>query len=135
MSDSNPTRVRHAQFKAAFDEVIGDPFAPEPIEGGYVRLKRKTPVKIMQLDDLSSGSKNPARPLVNDFFIDVENAIRDVITDPEILQQFWETYLWEEPVLNQDQRNAIEQMLGKKFIARRLVPVDRYFITIRQKRG
>lgn len=133
MSDSNPTRVLYAQYKRAFDEVMGDPFALEPIEGAYSQFKRRSAMRIAEVNDLGHGVVNPARPLVNDFFCDVENAVRDAIPDDEERQTFWETYLLDEPLLSQPERTRLELALGKKFIARRLVPVNRYFVVIRHK--
>jgi hypothetical protein len=141
MADSNPTRARrNEEFslnKAAFDEVIGDPYAIEPFDGGYLRFKRQTQIKLQQINDLGHGTINPARPLINDFFCDVENIVKEVLTDPEFRNRFWKTYLYEVPMLNAAERNRVEQRLGKKFWLRGLIPVKNYFIAIRRpkKRG
>lgn len=136
--DSNPTRARRADEyrfnKAAFDEVIGDPFSDDEDrqEGSYPRFKRKG-LKVQQINDLGHGSVNPARPLFSDFFVDVENIVEEVITDPEQLGRFWETYLYEEPVLTPEERNLLEQRLGKKFRLRGLIPVKNYFIARKER--
>lgn len=134
--DSNPTRARYAQNKAAFVEVIGDPYAiPEPIEGEYYRLKRRTQVNVFQIDDGGSATPRAAQPNKMDFFCDVENAVTEVINNQIVLDMFWCTYLDDEPLLNQQQRNDLEQRIGKKFAARRISPVKEYFKTIRRKLG
>jgi hypothetical protein len=124
----------YSKNKAAFDEVIGDPFALEPIEGAYLRFKRRAQIKIQHINDLGHGTVNPARPLINDFFCDVENIIAEVITDPDRLDEFWDTYLYEEPVLTTAQRNYLEQRLGKKFWVRGLIPVKNYFIAVKRRK-
>lgn len=136
MSDSNPTRVRYAQNKAAFDEVIGDPFAsPDPIEGEYYRLKRQTCMKVASYDDIGHGSKNMAKPLVQDFFCDVERIVESVIA-PGRLKYFWAAYLYDDPdALTPTERNVVEQAIGRKFAAFKISPVRRYFISIRRPIG
>lgn len=134
--DSNPTRVRYAQNKRAFVDVIGDPFAlPEPIEGEYYRLKRRTAIKTFNIDDAGSATARAAQPNKMDFFCDVDNAVGEVVTNKVLLERFWRTYLDDEPALNQAQRNELEQRIGRKFVVRRISPVREYFKTIRRKLG
>lgn len=140
MSDSNPTRVRYAQNKAAFNDVIGDPYAkPDPIEGQYYRLKRRSTMRVANIDDVGHATGNAARPNAMDFFCDVERCVNQVITNKHVLENFWITYLEDDPLLNQHERNELEQKIGKKFAAHRISPVARYFVTIRRplasKRG
>lgn len=118
--------------KAAFDEVIGDPWSTDEDrqEGSYPRFKRKG-IKVQQINDLGHASVNPARPMFSDFFVDVENIVAEVITDPTQRDQFWETYLYEVPILSPQERNLLEQRLGKKFRLRGLIPVKNYFIVIK----
>lgn len=136
MGDSNPTRVRYAENKAAFDEVIGDPFAkPEPIEGAYYRRKQRSSTHLSKIDDVGHGSRNPATPNDIDFFADVENIVAEVIHNKVLLDKFWRTYMFDEPLLGQVERSKLEQKIGRRFVTRRIVPVRRYFIAIRRPIG
>lgn len=134
MTDTNPTRVRYADYKAAFVEVLGDPSSPDTPEGAYSEYKRRSAMRIAEINDLGHGSVNPAKPLVNDFFCDVENVVKEVIPDLQVRQLFWNTYLMEEPDLfTHAELSRFEREIGKKFIARRITPVSRYFRSIRQR--
>jgi hypothetical protein len=136
MPDKNPTRARHADNKKAFVDVLGDPFAPEPIEGHYNLLKRRSSIGAMKTNfDEGQATDNPARPNALDFFCDVERVVKEVIQDRNILNKFETIYMIgeiEKPELSQAERNRLEQRLGKLFKAYRISPVSKYFISIRR---
>ncbi len=135
MSDTNPTRVRYAQNKAAFDDIIGDPFTvPDPVEGAYYRLKRSGGIKATQFTGLGQGTTNLAKPNIMDFFCDVELTVELVIKNDTLLARFWKTYLDDELLLGQAERASLEQRIGKKLRAFRISPASRYFVSIRKAR-
>jgi hypothetical protein len=134
-----------AQNKNAFDTVIGDPFAyPDPINGQYMRLKSLTSIRVQNLENESSGTGNAARPSVLDFFIDVENAIRDGLeawsrdcpgtgTINALVALFYNTYFYEcDKQFAPAERPSIEQHIGRILIARKISPPSKYFTTIRK---
>lgn len=124
--------------KIAFDDVIGDPFAkPEPIDGQYFTLSRRSTINVMDNNfDLGKGTRNAAQPSVIDFFCDVERTIGDALTSEE-KTKFFEVYVLESrpDALTPKERMQIEQKLGKLFRNRKLSPVTKYFKTIRQSVG
>lgn len=137
MSDQNPTRARHAAYKKAFTEILGDPFALEEIEGQYNEMRRKCPMHIQRLNGLGHETKNPAKPNAMDFYCDVERVIEEVV-DTNLLPKFEKIYIMgdiDNPQLSQAQRNRLEQRIGKLLIAHKIYPVRDYFKTIRKRRG
>lgn len=142
MSDTNQTRTgnreRFQENKQAFTDVFGDPFAkPDPIEGSYNRLKRRSSINVQQINDSVADTKYPAKPSIHDFFCDAERAVDDVILDEETSRYFVYTYVTEETLtaFTQDERTKLEQEIGKRLRARKLSPVTRYFTVIRQPTG
>lgn len=124
--------------KIAFEDVIGDPFAkPEPIDGQYFTLARRSTINVMDNNfDLGKGTRNAAQPSVIDFFCDVDRAIGDGLSEEE-RTKFFEVYVLESwpDALTPKERMKIEQKLGKLFRNRKLSPVTKYFKTIRQSVG
>jgi len=140
----NKQAERAAKYKAAFDEVIGDPYGyPDPLEGYYLTLRSGSPVKIGGTDvtPTSSSPINGGKPNAVDFFCDVEAAIKDgldVWEWRENLDQklfnFQTTYFTEDPKyykFTQKERVALEQHIGRLFVARKISPVPRYFTIIK----
>ena len=134
-----------ARNKKAFDHVIGDPFAkPEPVDGQYLRLKQNSSIRAQNIANESSGSKNAARPSVLDFFIDVENAIRDGLEAWDrysyspvpvivLVSLFSNTYFYEcDKQFAPAERPSIEQHIGRILVARHIYPTSKYFTAIRQ---
>jgi hypothetical protein len=121
--------------KIAFDDVIGDPYAkPEPIDGQYFTLRRRSTIGVMDNNfDLGKGTRNAAQPSAIDFFCDVERTCHEALTDDE-KTKFLNTYILEaaDDVFTPKERMQIEQKLGKLFRQRKLSPVTKYFKTIRQ---
>lgn len=138
MTDTNPTRSRFAQNKRAFEDVLGDPSAtPEPVDGHYNMLRARSLIKAQKINfDEGRATANPARPNVIDFICDVENAVKKVLkSDKSLLQRFNNTYIHDVSTgteLNQVERTALEQRIGRLFIIRKISPVARYFTAIRQ---
>jgi hypothetical protein len=135
---------RAARYKAAFDEVIGDPFGhPEPIDGCYMTLRSGSPVKIGGTDvtPTSSSPVNEGKPNAVDFFCDVEAAIKDGLDvwewREDLTQKvfvFQTTYFTEDPAyyqFTQKERAELEQHIGRILVARKISPVPRYFTIIK----
>lgn len=124
--------------KVAFEDVIGDPYAkPEPIDGKYFTLARRSTINVMDNNfDLGKGTRNAAQPSVIDFFCDVDRTLTDTLTSAE-MTKFMEVYVLESnpDALTPKERLQIEQKLGKLFRNRKLSPVTKYFKTIRQSVG
>lgn len=124
--------------KIAFDDVIGDPFAkPEPIDGQYFTLARRSTINVMDNNfDLGKGTRNAAQPSTIDFFCDVERTVEQALTSDEFTK-FIDTYVLEvaDGEFTPKERMNIEQKLGKLFRNRKLSPVTKYFKTIRQSVG
>ncbi len=127
--------------KAAFDDVIGDPFAfkngePEPIMGQYMRLQQRGSIQAMNNNfDLGKGTRNPAQPLVQDFLCDVDKIVQKAYElDSDSYKKFLETYIYESEDKHYTARDRmkIEQKLGRLFRKHKLSPVNRYFVTTRQ---
>jgi hypothetical protein len=124
--------------KIAFEDVIGDPFAkPEPIDGQYFTLARRSVIGVMDNNfDLGKGTRNPAQPSTTDFFCDVERTVEQALTPAEF-KKFLDTYVIEVAgsEFTPKERMTIEQRIGKLFRLRKLSPVTKYFKTIRQSVG
>lgn len=123
--------------KNAFDDVIGDPFAPEPIEGHYSKLQKRSDVRVAVNDfDIGKATRNTAQPNIMDFVCDVERLVDAGLTgDVKKIRAFQKTYITEESVeFSTEERVTIEQSLGKLFRRYKLSPVSKYFQTIRQKK-
>jgi hypothetical protein len=126
---------RFAENRRAFVDIFGDPFAlPESIEGQYQRLKSRGLRDSLGHLGKSKTTKNLASPSPVDFFCDVDKIVKGELSDDEY-RRFVDTYLLENepPSLNQNERNYIEQRLGKMFLKRGVSPVIRYFMTFRKK--
>lgn len=121
--------------KIAFEDVVGDPFAkPEPVDGQYFLLARRSTINVMDNNfDLGKGTRNAAQPSVVDFYCDVDRALIDSLSTHE-LELFRDTYVTEvrDDAFTPKERMQIEQKLGKLFRQRKLSPVSKYFKTIRQ---
>lgn len=124
--------------KNAFNDVIGDPFAlPEPIEGHYITLQKRSSVRVADNDfDIGKATRNSAQPNVMDFLCDVESLIGNYFEGSlTFQQQFIRTYITEEETcFDVKERVTIEQALGRYFRRYKLSPVSKYFQTIRQKK-
>lgn len=137
-----------ARNKAAFDEVIGDPYAyPEPLSGHYYLLKQRSSITAAPTPDKmqAKGPANRARPSSVDFFCDVEAAIRDGLEsyfkniplecEFSPLDGFIATYITEDDrvvIYSQNERAGIEQAIGRLLVARKISPVTKYFTTVKQ---
>lgn len=135
---SNNLEEYNQQFrfnKIAFDDVIGDPFAkPEPIDGQYFLLARRSTINVMDNNfDLGKGTRNAAQPSVVDFYCDVDRVLTGALSVEEF-DKFRDTYVTEvrTDALTPKERMQIEQRIGKLFRQRKLSPVSKYFKTIRQ---
>jgi hypothetical protein len=140
MTDSNVPRARASERfrknKAAFDEIIGDPFSyPEPIYGQYHLLKRRSSISAAKTNfDEGRTTSNKARPSIVDFFCDVERTVEKALIEKNLLIKFADTYITEitEAAFTPDERKDIEQIVGKAFRDHGISPVRIYFTTIRQ---
>jgi hypothetical protein len=132
-----------AKYKAAFDEVLGDPYAhPEPIEGHYSLLKSRSSLSVAEPQRDSPSPVNQARPNQLDFFCDVDSAVDDGLAvfqkhHPEFGKAlnvlFLGTYWFETgPMFNQKERAELEQYIGRILVARKISPVSRYFTVTKQ---
>jgi hypothetical protein len=142
MSDSNRTRVgkreRFRLNKQAFNDIFGDPYAyPEPVDGNYNRLRRRSSMNVQRISDESAGTKNAAKPSVSDFFCDCERVIDESLPDLEEQKKFVYTYITEEAsqALTADERMKLEQAIGAKLRARKISPASKYFTVVRQPTG
>jgi hypothetical protein len=138
MSDSNPTRRRAAVNKQAFDEVLGNPFGKEDVEGHYNRLRHRSILSATR-SAFGEGEAtiHPAKPTAVDLCIDVEVVINKVLgDDPELLSEFIKVYITgsetdiESSNLTQQERSYLEQRLGRLFLAHGISPVSKYFAVI-----
>jgi hypothetical protein len=135
----NSTIERRNRNRTAFVEVLGDPGEEkrniEPVDGWYQTFKTRGTIAAMRNNfDQSATSRNPAAPSVLDFFCDVESSIKAALTDEELLNKFWKTFVtgestseWLDPQL----KDRLQQKIGRLFVKRRISPVHRYFISIR----
>jgi hypothetical protein len=132
--------------KRAFDEVIGDPYSIEPIEGHYFALKHKSAKMTAWVDGQSASpaTKNAAQPNHIDFFCDVDSIISEGLdifqrsdfgrSKNQLLQLFDNTYWNEvEPIFDQHDRADLEQIIGRILRARKVSPVSLYFTTVKGK--
>ncbi len=134
-----------ARYKAAFDEIVGDPYAlDEPRSGMYEELKKKSAITIVEPGKAGASPSpvNKARPNHLDFFCDVESAVTDGLaayqkkvdrTFDELLFIFDNTYWIESGVIfTQKERAELEQIIGRILSARKISPASKYFISIRK---
>lgn len=80
--------------------------------------------------------RNPTAPTMIDFKIDVEAQIRKVIRNRKHIVAFIVRYILGVETLNKSQQHLFaryEQQLGRLFIKAKIWPVNRYFISIREK--
>lgn len=124
--------------KAAFDEIIGDPFAvPDAITGHYTALKNRSSIAATKNNfDEGSATTNPARPNPIDFFCDVELIVVMILKEDDLVAKFEDTYIFEstEDAFTVQERADLEQRLGRAFRKHGISPVSRYFTIIKQKR-
>jgi hypothetical protein len=125
--------------KNAFNDVIGDPFAKEPVEGHYITLNKRSSVRVANNDfDIGKATRNTAQPNIMDFICDVERVISDHFeNNPTRIEEFQATYITEEraDIYASKERTNIEQALGKLFRRRKISPVSKYFTTLRNSVG
>jgi hypothetical protein len=138
MPDSNPTRRRAAVNKQAFNDVLGNPFGAEDVEGHYNRLRHRSILSATR-NSFGEGEAtiHPAKPNAIDFCCDVERVINKVLgDDPKLLSEFIKVYITgsEEDItsstLTQQERSYLEQRLGRMFLAQGISPVLRYFAIV-----
>lgn len=137
---------RFRENQAAFEDVIGNPFALEEVTGHYITVNTRSTIRAMDNNfDLGKGTGNAARPSFVDFSCDVERVIdlglvrlangdKDVAKTLQVV--FVNTYITEDNTglqFNAKERSELEQVMGRLFLARHISPVSRYFLTIRQK--
>lgn len=125
--------------KNAFTDVIGDPFATEPVEGHYITLNKRSSLRVANNDfDSGQATRNTAQPNQMDFFCDVERIISDHFKDnATLIEEFEATYITEEraDIYTAEERVVIEQAMGKAFRRCKLAPVSKYFTAIRNSVG
>lgn len=131
--------------KKAFDEIIGDPYGKEPIEGHYTVLKHRTSQMTAFIDSqMSPATRNAAQPSHIDFFCDVDAIVNEGLeifkrsdfgrSQSQLLQLFDNTYWNEvEPIFDQHDRADLEQIVGRLLRARKISPVSMYFTTVKGK--
>ena len=129
-------KPKYAENRRAFVDVFGDPSAqPDAIPGQYQTLKSRGNMA-SALGNIGEGksTKNLASPCIVDFFCDVDKVVR-LELNPAEKQLFDETFIYEEESggLNLNERNNIEQRLGRLFRLRGISPVVRYFMAFRKK--
>jgi len=123
-----------ARNKKAFDEIIGDPYGLEPIQGHYGSLKSRSSISIAGSEQLSPSPVNKARPSAVDFFCDVDACIEDGMSTmyKGAFDTFVNTYITETgPIFNQKERTKVEQLVGNILVERKIYPAARYFTTIK----
>lgn len=138
MSDSNSTRRRAALNKQSFNDVLGNPFGKEDVEGHYNRLRHRSVLSATK-SAFGEGEAtiHPAKPTAIDFVCDVERVINKVLgDDPILLAEFIKVYITgleediENSTLTQQERSYLEQRLGRIFLAQGISPVSKYFAII-----
>lgn len=130
-------RQKESEYKKAFDDVIGDPYAlGEPLEGNYITLKCRSSVPNTDYEKESSATPNQARPSILDFAIDVEKSVSLGLSNLNVLSEvFWKVYVegyHEDKLLTQGQRTQLESKIGRIFLEQGISPVRNYFKVIRQ---
>jgi hypothetical protein len=138
-NNHNATVERRNRNRKAFTVILGDAGDVsrniEPIDGWYQIFKTRSTIAACKNNfDQSATSRNPAAPSVLDFFCDVESTIRAGVADPKLLENVWATFItgesdseWLTPAV----RDVLAQRVGRLFVRRKLFPVHRYFISIR----
>jgi hypothetical protein len=142
--DNNKSRrkksLKWAKNKEAFNEILGDPFAPEPIDGVYNLLHYSSTISSIEgTFGEAPGTIYAEKPSILDFFCDVDMAISKIITNDTFKAKFYNTYIYmcddEWPWgLDKTLRPKFEQLIGNEFLRRGISPVKRYF-TITKLRG
>jgi hypothetical protein len=129
-------KPKFAENRRAFVDVFGDPTAqPEAIPGQYQTLKSRGNM-VSALGNTGEGktTKNLASPCIVDFFCDVDKVLWLELNEIEC-RRFAETFIYEDDRggLTAQERNNIEQRLGRLFRLRGISPVVRYFMAFRKK--
>src|ERR1035441_5056659 len=97
--DTNLTRVKKkkdwTKNKQAFDQILGDPFAPEPIDGIYNILHNSSSISSIEgTFGEQEGTIDTSKPTVLDFFCDVDMVVDSCINDRFIRDKFYWTYVF-----------------------------------------
>lgn len=120
--------------KAAFDEVLGDPFADPEKDGWYNIFKWRGVIGSARYSDDGHTTATPGRPSQTDFFVDVENIVKRIVGQ-RLIDKFANTYMLgeteEDKILTGLQRDELEQRIGRAFRVHGISPVSQYFTTVR----
>ena len=121
--------------KAAFDEVMGDPFVVPEKDGWYNTFKRRGAIGSQRYNlDEGHATANASRPSTLDFFCDVERVVTQIVGH-NLLEKFVNTYVIGETdtdkILTQAERTEIEQRVGCALRGNGIAPVTKYFTVIR----
>lgn len=141
MSDTNPTRRRAAVNKQAFNDILGNPFGKEDVEGHYNRLKHRSILSATKSAfDEGKVTIHPAKPNAIDYCCDVERVIERVLgDDPALMREFIKVYITGSETdiansnLTQQERSYIEQKMGRLFLAHGISPATKYFSVIKRE--
>lgn len=121
--------------RRAFEDIFGNPNSfPEPILGAYQTLKGRGLIAAMKTNfDEGKATRNAATPTLMDFFCDVDNIVTRNLT-PDEVKKFLKTYIYEDTkgTFTDQERQSIEQKLGRLFRARKISPTSRYFRATRK---
>jgi hypothetical protein len=141
--DTNSTRVKKkkdwTKNKQAFDQILGDPFAPEPVDGIYNTLHNSSSISSIEgTFGEAEGTVDTSKPTVLDFFCDVDMVVDACINDRFIRDKFYWTYVFgytDEPerTLPKGLRNSLEQQIGKVLLSRGIAPIKRYFTVTKRR--
>lgn len=81
--------------------------------------------------------RNPTAPTMIDFKVDVEKRIRQVIQNPNHMTAFIIRYIFGIEKLTKEEQHLFaryEQQIGMRFIRAGIYPLNKYFVSIREKR-
>jgi hypothetical protein len=123
---------RFARNKAAFEDVLGNPFMkPESRQGHYQLFKTKSIIKAMVYSDETNATKNNCQPSVLDFFCDVDNVVSRAMKTKTRLDLFIRTYITDEDasLFTPEEREGIEQQIGETLLELKISPITGYFQT------
>lgn len=97
----------------------------------YLEYQNSNSIRVVNYTKNGHTSRDPAKPTIPDFCVDVELAVKKSIPG-HLLPTFVNHYIKDTKELTLKEQSYIEQTIGLEFVRRDIYPLRRYFNPVRQ---